>query len=183
MPSSQLLFLIDLDLCLPLTWQSTSTSSSLLLPSQLSDLRRILLRLLCSQSKCHGVNADRAETVQFACKFYSSTGYFMVRQDQGRAASKAYEFKVSYPRSAWSHHRLKHGSNLQNLSRESFEELDVAVSDHFERLVAPGAASKSFSGEDLQKHYDGVKNRKSEAEAMAKALEEIAVSGIKWGWA
>jgi hypothetical protein len=48
------------------------------------------------------------------------------------------------------------------------------VSDHFDRLLAPGG-TKSFSADDLAKHYGSLKNRKSEADALAKALDEIAV--------
>ena len=63
---------------------------------------------------------------------------------------------------------------FEPLSVESFDELDASLSEHFDRVLAPGG-TKSFSAGALEKHYDGVKNRKSEAETLTKALDEIAV--------
>ena len=111
MPSSQVLFLVDMDLCLPLvrlnnpkdlsseatgTTATASASSSQLL-AMLSELKRTMLRMLCAQSSVAAADAASAELVQFSFRFYSSTGYF-VAQNGNRSAVKASEFKVIYNR-------------------------------------------------------------------------------------
>ena len=112
MPSSQVLLLVDLDLCLPLmrlnnpkefpadddsepqTVAATASASSSQLLAMLSELKRTMLRMLCAQSSSTVSNAAAAELVQFSFRFYSSTGYF-VAQNGNRGAAKATDFKVS----------------------------------------------------------------------------------------
>ena len=112
MPSSQVLLLVDMDLCIPLmrlnnpkdlpadeaseppTVAATTTASSSQLLAMLSELKRTMLRMLCAQSSSTMSNAAAAELVQFSFRFYSSTGYF-VAQNSNRGAAKASEFKVT----------------------------------------------------------------------------------------
>ena len=72
------------------------------------------------------------------------------------------------------------------MSADSYEELSDALSDHFERVIAAdgaGGAATSFSADNLERHYEAAvanergraRPRASEAENLAKALQEIAV--------
>ena len=72
---------------------------------------------------------------------------------------------------------------VQVLSADSYEELSDTLSDHFERVIASGGAASSFSADTLERHYEAAvasergraRPRASEAENLAKALQEIAV--------
>ena len=69
--------------------------------------------------------------------------------------------------------------SLQVLSPDSYEELSDALSDPFERIIASdgaGGAARAFCADSFERHYEAaVPSRKSEADNLAKALQEIAV--------
>ena len=109
MPSSQVLLLVDMDLCIPLmrlnnpksfpadesgpAVDATASASSAQLLAMLSELKRTMLRMLCAQSSSTVSNPAATGLVQFSFRFYSSTGYF-VAQNSNRGAAKASDFKV-----------------------------------------------------------------------------------------
>ena len=109
MPSSQVLLLVDMDLCIPLmrlnnpksfpadesgpAVDATASASSAQLLAMLSELKRTMLRMLCAQSSSTVSNPAATGLVQFSFRFYSSTGYF-VAQNSNRGATKASDFEV-----------------------------------------------------------------------------------------
>lgn len=69
---SQLVFLVDLDQCLPLQEELEEAD----LQKHLSGLRQLCLKLMCSASALD-VNGlkTKVDMANFGLKFYSSTGY------------------------------------------------------------------------------------------------------------
>ncbi len=103
--SSQIVFLFDLDQCLPLE-QGLDNDQ---LEHFISKVKEICLSILASSSSLDGPDASQQNVAHFSFRFYSSTEYFMV-PDQ-------------------------HEGQFQELSEENFDALDTALSDKFEALL------------------------------------------------
>ena len=159
---SQILFLFDLDQCLPLTNVDLTSEHLELL---IARLRRVSLQLLLSHSSRNagvassfaGSKADLKngsnlfEQPQhlghFSFRFYSSNEYFMV-PDQ-----------------------LK--PTFFELGEESLDNLETALLERFERLMQ-NSKTNTFNAEGLRQHIESV-GHKSHSQTLRKALEEIAV--------
>ena len=103
--SSQIVFLFDLDQCLPLEQCLDNDNLEFLI----SKVKEVCLKILCASSHLNGPNNETRNLAKFSFRFYSSTEYFMV-PDQ-------------------------HEATFQELNEDQFNILETALSDRFEILL------------------------------------------------
>ena len=77
--SRQILYLFDLDQCIPLEEKLESET----LECCISQVKDVCSRILSSASHLDGPNMEHRNTAHFSFKFYSSTGYFLVPDNHG----------------------------------------------------------------------------------------------------
>lgn len=141
--SSQIVFLFDLDQCLPLE-KGLNCDDLEFLSAKVKD---VCLKILTSSSHLDGPNGELKNVAHFSFRFYSSTEYFMV-PDQ-------------------------HDGNFKELSDETFDSLDSALSDRFEALLQT-SKTNSFDPNGLLQHMSAT-GHKAQYLTLQKALEEIAI--------
>ena len=157
---SQILFLFDLDQCLPLTNASLTSEN---LEFLIARLRRVCLQLLLSHSAQNAhvsssivVSNDALKNrskfehqhmAHFDFRFYSSNEYFMV-PDQLQPT-------------------------FSELEEESLDKLETSLSERFEQLLQ-NSKTNTFNADALKQHIESV-GHKSHSQTLRKALEEIAV--------
>ena len=103
--SSQIVFLFDLDQCLPLE-QCLDVDN---LEFLIAKVKEVCLKILCASSHLNGPNAELQNLAQFSFRFYSSTEYFMVPH--------------------------QNETKFQELNEDQFDLLETALSDRFEALL------------------------------------------------
>ena len=148
--SCQILYLFDLDQCIPLEEKLESET----LEFCISQIKDVCSRILSSASHLDGPNMEHRNTVHFSFKFYSSTGYFLVLDNHGGGGVKFADFH-----------------------EDTFDTMETALSDRFESLLQT-SKTNSFKAEDLKHHISdkaSVGQHKCHAINLQKALEEIAV--------
>ncbi len=164
--SSQLLLLVDLDQCLPLTrLRAGHPEDEALLQGHCADLRRACLRLLASRCRraasaaeedARGGPAPFRHLPRFAFRFYSSTGFFSVGGAGGEEGGAGGASGV-----------------FQEFGEDSYDSLCAEVGERFERLLEAGKTN-SFDGSALERHLAS-EGRKCPAEALRKVLDNVAV--------
>ena len=103
--SCQIIFLFDLDQCLPLEEKLDSEN----LYFYISQVKDVCSQILCAASHLDGPNLEHRSMAHFSFRFYSSTGYFLVPD--------------------------KHGERLQYFNEDAFDNMDTALSEKFEALL------------------------------------------------
>ena len=145
--SCQILFLFDLDQCLPLEEKLESEK----LDYHLNQIKDVCSQLLKAASHLDGPHLEHHNLAHFSFKFYSSTGYFLVPENQ-------------------------HGfDKFQEFSEDSFDVMDNALSERFETLLQT-SKTNSFKCEDFKHHISSSSSAlKCHSVYLQKALEEVAV--------
>ena len=103
--SSQIVFLFDLDQCLPLEQGLDSDDLEFLV----AKVKDVCLKILTTSSHINGPNGETQSLAHFSFRFYSSTEYFMVPD----------QLDVKF----------------HELADESFDFLETALSERFEALL------------------------------------------------
>ena len=142
--SCQILFLFDLDQCLPLEEKLESEA----LDSYISQVKDVCSQLLKTASHLDGPNLEHNNLAHFSFKFYSSTGYFLVPENEHQ--------------------------KFQEFSEDHFDDMDNALSERFETLLQT-SKTNSFKCEDFKLHMAGSSNFKCHSVYLQKALEEVAM--------
>ena len=146
--SCQILYLFDLDQCIPLEEPLESES----LEFCISQVKDVCSRILSSASHLDGPNLEHKNTAHFSFKFYSSTGYFLVPARKDDNTDKFEDFHA-----------------------DTFDIMETALSDRFETLLQSPSKTNSFKAEDLKNHIKASSLNKCHAVNLQRALEEIAV--------
>ena len=143
--SCQILFLFDLDQCLPLEEKLESEK----LDYHINQIKDVCSQLLKAASHLDGPNLEHHNLAHFSFKFYSSTGYFLVPESN-------------------------HGDKFQEFSEDSFDVMDNALSERFETLLQT-SKTNSFKCEDFKHHISSSTALKCHSVYLQKALEEVAL--------
>ena len=127
--SSQIVFLFDLDQCLPLEQGLDNDNLELLI----ANVKDVCLKILCASSHLNGPNAEMQNLAHFSFRFYSSTEYFMVPDQHADA-------------------------KFQELNEDQFDSLENALSDRFEALLQT-SKTNSFNSSALQQHISSFSHK------------------------
>ncbi len=171
--SAQLLLLLDLDQCVPLSLLTRGGDNKVdddgnaedqhsvrrRLRHQCARLRRACLRLLASKLRPRNDQRHFHHVPKFAYRFYSSSGFFSVES----SAPTACRF-----------HELGEDS-VQGFVEELWSKLERLVGDGDDQEEGRGKSDRVFDGRDFQRHLQS-EAAKSGADTLKRALEDIAVS-------